>query len=295
MTAAAVSPVDREVVDRSKRPNPLQRLVSIWKYRELLRNLVRKELKVKYKNSVLGFVWTLLNPALYLVVFTIVFQELLPNGVDDFAVFFLAGLLAWTLFSNAVSGACSSIVNNASLVQKVWFPREILPIAAIGAALMHFFFQATVLLSALVLFRRSPDWKMLPLVGLALVTTLVLTAGLGLLLAAWNVYLRDVQHLLELALLAWFWLSAVVYPFRVIDDRLAQSGVSGAVALLNPVIPIVITFQKAIYNPTDDTVPTFGFGWYFMILAITLAGSTLLLLIGLTVFGRLEDDFAEEI
>ena len=94
---------------------------------------------------------------------------------------------------------------------------------------------------------------------------------------------------------AWFWLSAVVYPFRVIDDRLAQSGVSGAVALLNPVIPIVITFQKAIYNPTDDTVPTFGFGWYFMILAITLAGSTLLLLIGLTVFGRLEDDFAEEI
>jgi ABC-2 type transport system permease protein len=180
-------------------------------------------------------------------------------------------------------------------VQKVWFPREILPIAAIGAALMHFFFQATVLLSALVLFQRTPDWQLLPLVAFSLVTTLVFTAGLGLLLAAWNVYLRDVQHLLELALLAWFWLSAVVYPFRVIDDRLAQSGISSTVALLNPVIPIVITFQKAIYNPTDDTVPTYGFGWYATILSLTFAGSFVLLLIGLAVFGRLEDDFAEEI
>ena len=130
---------------------------------------------------------------------------------------------------------------------------------------------------------------------MALVTTLVLTAGLGLLLAAWNVYLRDVQHLLELALLAWFWLSAVVYPFKVIDDRLAQSGVSAAWALLNPVIPIVITFQKAIYNPTDDTVPPTASAGTSASWRSRCAASTVLLFIGLTVFGRLEDDFAEEI
>jgi ABC-2 type transport system permease protein len=295
MTAASVPAGERMVVDRSKRPNPFQRMALIWKYRELLRNLVRKELKVKYKNSALGAIWPMLNPALYLVVFYVVFQIFLKSGIHDFAVFFLSGLLAWTLFSNSLGGACGSIVNNASLVQKVWFPREILPIAAIGAALMHFFFQATVLLSALILFQRTPYWQMLPLVAFSLITTLVFTAGLGLLLAAWNVYLRDVQHLLELALLAWFWLSAVVYPFRVIDDRLAQSGVSSTVALLNPVIPIVITFQKAIYNPTDDTVPTYGLGWYATILSLTFAGSFVLLLIGLAVFGRLEDDFAEEI
>ena len=295
MTAPDAGAVERDVVDRSKRPNPIQRLVLVWKYRELLRNLIRKELKVKYKNSVLGFVWTLLNPMLYLVVFTIVFTQLLDNGVDDFAVFFLSGLLVWTLFSTSLGGACSSIVGNASLVQKVWFPREILAVAAIGAALMHFFFQATVLVSALVIFQRAPDWQMLPLAVMALLTTLVLSTGIGLLLAAWNVYLRDVQHLLELALLAWFWLSAVVYPFKVISDRLAESGVSSTWALLNPVIPIVITFQKAVYNPSDDTVPTYGFGWYFTVLAITLAASIALLMIGLVVFGRLEDDFAEEI
>lgn len=290
--AAALVGDDRAVIEWSKRPNPVQRLVAVWRYRELLRNLIRKELKVKYKNSVLGFVWTLLNPMLYLVVFTVVFQYLLPNGVDDFAIFFLSGLLAWNLFATALSGATASIVGNGALVSKVWFPREILPLAAVGASLMHFAFQATVLLSALVIFGRAPDWELLPLIPVAMVVLLLVAAALGVLLAALNVYLRDVQHLLELALTAWFWMSAIVYPFRVIDDKL---GSNAWLALLNPVIPIVITFQKAIYNPTDDTVPTYGAGWYLQNLLLTAAGGFVLLLIALHVFGRLEDNFAEEI
>jgi ABC-2 type transport system permease protein len=283
---------DRPVTERSKRPNPIERLVSVWRYRELLRNLVRKELKVKYKNSVLGFVWTLLNPMLYLVVFTVVFQYLLPNGVDDFAIFFLAGLLAWNLFSTGLGGATASIVGNASLVSKVWFPREILPLAAVGAALMHFLFQLTVLLTALVVVGRAPDWQLLPLVPVALVVLLLVAAAFGVLLAAANVYLRDVQHLLELALTAWFWLSAIVYPFKLISDKLHGHA---SLAFLNPVIPPVITFQKAIYNPTDDTVPTYGGWWYLKILGFTAAGAIVLLLVALHVFGRLEDNFAEEI
>jgi ABC-2 type transport system permease protein len=280
------------VVEWSKRPNPFQRLGAVWRYRELLRNLVRKELKVKYKNSVLGFVWTLLNPTLYLVVFTIVFEELLDSGVDYFAIFFLSGLLAWNLFSAAVSGATASIVGNASLVQKVWFPREILPLAAIGAALFHFVFQASILLTALLVFGRAPDWALLPLVPLALIVLVVVAAALGVLLAALNVYLRDVQHLLELALLAWFWMSAIVYPFRLIDEKL---GDNATLALLNPVIPAVITFQKAIYNPADDTVPTHGAGWYATALVATGVAWFLVLILALHVFGRLEDNFSEEI
>jgi ABC-2 type transport system permease protein len=280
------------VVEWSKRRGPIDRIVDVWRYRELLRNLVRKELKVKYKNSALGFVWTLLNPTLYLLVFTVVFQYLLPNGVPDFAIFFLSGLLVWNLFSGAVGGACSSIVSNAALVQKVWFPREILPLSAIGAALMHFCFQAVVLLAALVTLGRAPDWKLLPLTIVALVALLLFATALGLVLAALNVYYRDVQHLLELALLAWFWFSAVVYPFRTVADRL---GDKSSLALLNPVIPPIITFQKAIYNPTDDTVPTFGAGWYLMILGITAAASAVLLIGALVVFSHLEDNFAEEI
>src|SRR3954466_9095040 len=132
---------DAPLVARGSRPSPLQRLREVWTYRELLRNLVRKELKVKYKSSVLGFVWTLLNPALYLVVFSIVFKYILQSTVPYFAIFLLAGLLAWNLFAASVSGGTTSMVANASLVQKVWMPREILPLASIGAAVMHFLFQ----------------------------------------------------------------------------------------------------------------------------------------------------------
>ena len=283
---------DRPVNEWSKRPNPLQRLVAVWRYRELLRNLIRKELKVKYKNSVLGFVWTLLNPTLYLVVFTVVFQYLLPNGVDDFAIFFLSGLLAWNLFATALAGATASIVSNGALVSKVWFPREILPLASIGASLMHFAFQAMVLLGALLVVGRAPDWPLLPLVPVALIVLLLVAASIGVLLSALNVYLRDVQHLLELALTAWFWMSAIVYPFKVISDKL---GSNAELAFINPVIAPVITFQKAIYNPTDGTVPTYGAGWYLWHLAIVGGAAIVLLLGSLYVFGRLEDNFAEEI
>ena len=283
---------DRPMIEWSKRPNPFQRLVAVWRYRELLRNLIRKELKVKYKNSVLGFVWTLLNPALYLVVFSIVFNELLGTEVPYYAIFFLSGLLAWNLFATALGGATGAIVGNASLVSKVWFPREILPLAAVGASLMHFVFQAFVLLGALLLFQRAPDWELLPLVPLAMIVLLLVAASIGVLLSALNVYLRDVQHLLELALTAWFWLSAVVYPFKLIDERL---GDNASLAFLNPMIPVIITFQKAIYNPIDDTVPTLGAGWYLRNLAITGGAAFVLLLVALHVFGRLEDNFAEEI
>src|SRR5262245_43761694 len=171
--SAETHPELREV---TRRAGPFTRLADAWRYRELLRNLVRKELKVKYKNSVLGFVWTLLNPLLYLVVFSIVFRFILQSAVPDFAIFLLSGLLAWNLFSTAIAAGTSSITGNGGLVQKVWFPREILPLAAIGAALIHFFFQMIVLFVALAVFRHSPAWNYMPLLLPALVVLLVLAA-----------------------------------------------------------------------------------------------------------------------
>ena len=152
---------DPELVERSRRPGPIQRMRNVWEYRELLRNLVRVQLKVKYKNSVLGFVWSLLNPLLYLVIFTFVFTVVQPTGIQDFAVFFLSGLLAWSLFSTSLGEGTNAIVHNASLVKRVWFPREILPLAGIGAALVHFFLQMLVLVAAMAVFRRPPEWSYL--------------------------------------------------------------------------------------------------------------------------------------
>ena len=167
ITDAPSPPGERVVREMSRRPNPLQRLRNVWAYRELLGNFVRKELKVKYKNSILGFLWSLVNPLLYLVVFSLVFKEILRTNVPYFAIFLLSGLLAWNLFSTGVNGGTVSITGNASLVQRVWFPREILPLASIGAALVHFFLQFLVLIGALLVFRRSPDWPAVPALLLA--------------------------------------------------------------------------------------------------------------------------------
>jgi ABC-2 type transport system permease protein len=325
-------------VEISRRPNPFQRLKQVWRYRELLGNLIRKELKVKYKNSVLGFLWTLLNPMLYLVVFSIVFQEVLQVQIPYYAIFFLSGLLAWNFFSTTLSAGTGSIVGNAQLVQKVWFPREILPLASMGAAMVHFALQLCVLAGAMAVFQRPPNLDYFPALGLAIVVLLILSAALAIALSAVNVYLRDTEHLLELVLLAWFWMSAIVYPYQLVSDRLGPHREWWAV--LNPMIPIITTFQKALYNPTaplrwytnapkDPTafapvgkdglqhlrpgipahiLPTklpdqspaaipmgHDLGWYINHLLWVGGMSTLLLLGALWLFGRLEDNLAEEI
>lgn len=280
-------------------PGPVERARNVWAYRELLANLVRKELKVRYKNSVLGFAWSLLNPALYLAVFSLVFQVFLRANIPFFGIFLLSGLLPWNLFSNGLAAATGSVTGNAQLVQKVWFPREILPLAAVGAALVHFFLQLLVLGAALVLFQYSPAWQFIPLLVPALLVLILLTVALGILLAAVNVTLRDTQHLLELALLAWFWVTPIVYPFRLVADT-----VTGGfyLLILNPVTSVVITFQRVLYNKVQHTsdlgpgtviLPDASIWWYLRNLSIVAAAAFVLLLVALHVFGRYEDDFAE--
>ncbi|MEJ7584348.1 MAG: ABC transporter permease [Acidimicrobiales bacterium] len=243
----AIADLPSPATEISKRPNPLRRAANVWRYRELLGNLVRKELKVKYKNSILGFLWTLLNPMLYLVVFSLVFQLILRVQIPYYAIFFLSGLLAWNFFATAVTAGTASIVGNAQLVQKVWFPREVLPLASMGAAMVHFLLQLLVLAGAMAVFRRAPSMEFAIALLPAMLVLLVLCAALSIALSAVNVYLRDTQHLLELVILAWFWVSAIVYPYSLISSRLSAG--REWVTALNPMIPVITTFQKALYNP----------------------------------------------
>jgi ABC-2 type transport system permease protein len=290
----ALTPPTRVI---SSRVSVRRRLLDIWRYRELLIGLVRKELKVKYKNSILGFVWSMLNPALYLVVFYVVFQVVLKNGMPNFAIFLLSGLLVWNLFSTGLGAATGSVVGNAAIVKKVAFPREILAMAAVGASLVHFMLQGIVMILALLAFRYPPSPGYLAMVPLALVTLLLFTCALGILLAAVNVYLRDTQHLLELTLLAWFWATPIVYQYRLVSDRM---GARTWLYRLNPITPIVLIFQRAIYVKTDvgavHVLPVgVNYKWYLGQLLGVLVVSAVLFLIALRVFARLEGNFAEEL
>lgn len=252
----------------------------------------------------LGFLWTLLNPLLYLVIFSIVFTGFLRANVPLYGVFLLSGLLAWNLFATGVTGATLSITGNGPLVQKVWFPREILPLSAIGAALVNFLFQFVVLGIALAVFQRAPAWPMVPLLLPAMAVTMIWATAIGLLLSALNVHLRDVQHFLELVLLAGFWMTPIVYQFDFIGDSLANRMGTDRWAMINPMVSVTTTLQRVIYNPAHDLGSAGsenfdrllrGSSWYLENLAISGAAGLILLMISLRVFGRLEADLGEEL
>src|SRR6476620_815143 len=155
-----------------------ERLVRINQRRELLGGMVRNELKIKYKRSVLGFAWSLLNPLLYLVVFYVAFSIILKAGIPAFPIWLLSGLLVWNLFSTGLGAATRSVVANSGLVKKVSFPREILPLASVGSMLVHFFLQSSVLFVVLAIVRWDVAWAYIPLIPLAMIVLLLLTSAL---------------------------------------------------------------------------------------------------------------------
>jgi ABC-2 type transport system permease protein len=281
-----------------------ERLARIIQRRELLVGMVRNELKIKYKNSVLGFAWSLLNPLLYLVVFYVAFTIILGSGIPAFPIWLLSGLLVWNLFSTGLGAATGSVVANSGLVKKVSFPREILPLAAVGSMLVHFFLQSTVLFVVLAIVRWDVAWAYVPLVPLALIVLLLLTSALGILLSAINVYLRDTSHFLELALLAWFWVTPIVYQFQLVGVR---KGWSKWPWFANPVTPIVLIFQRAIYARLDNVhtvngirtvtplLPHWPYWAFLAYLGYSLVFALVTLAIAVRVFGRSEANFAEEL
>jgi len=276
-----------------------QRLVDIWHSRELILFLIRKELKVRYKNSVLGFVWSFLNPALILGVYYIVFKYFLPNHLADFALYLFAGLLPWNLFNNSLLSSAGVLVAHAGIVKKVSFPREILALAQVGTAICYFFFQSCIMLVFLLGFQVQPDWKFLPIVVFALVCDIVLSSALSIFLSAVNVYLRDVQHLIEVALVALFFSPPIVYPFSAVAHKLSAHGILW-IYMANPLVTIVLSFQRFVYGnvaPHDSPNPLASYPeqWFWIMLSIIFVVSLLLFFLAMLIFGRVEGNFAEEL
>jgi ABC-2 type transport system permease protein len=278
------------------------RVADIAAYRELLANLVRKELKVRYKNSVLGFLWSLVNPAVTIAVFSILFSVVLPNSIPDFALFLMSGVLVFNLFQNGTSAAVGSVVANAPLVKKVWFPREVLPLASVGSTFVDYLLQSSVLVLAFAVVRWHVGWGYLPLIPLAIVVALLFTTAVAIFLAAVNVKFRDMQHFLSIALMVWFWGTPIIYGYEQIGHRLARVHLSW-LPLVNPLAIVVLTFQRALYNrrvvhargATTALLPAHGYMWYVGVLCLVGAVSALLLVGAMRVFHRLEGDFAEEL
>ena len=283
-----------------------ERLRILVAHREILANLVRKELKVKYAASVLGAVWSLLNPLVYLAVFSFV-AKVLGAGIADYPVYLLSGLLAWNLFSASMGSGARAVLDNANLVKKVAFAREILPLSAVGVALVDFALQSVVLMLYILVSGYGLHLPELALWPLSFVTLLVLTVALSLWFSALNARYRDVGHLLNIALLVWFWATPIVYAeFQV--QELAGTGTGTwlgiprlALYLLNPMTGVVAGFHRALYGfvtPRGAQVPVLfdeSLAWVAGIVTITLVVSLVGLRLAWGYFFSRSGDFAEEL
>jgi ABC-2 type transport system permease protein len=275
--------------------------------RQILWNLIRKEVKVKYKSSVLGVAWSMLNPILYLGVFSVVFGLVVPNQTPHFAIYLLSGLLAWNLFSTSLGVGARSVIDNQNLVTKVYFPRELLPWSSVGTALVDTGFQAIVLVFFMVLlrvFEFGVNWLLLPL---ALVALVVFTSAMVMFVSALNVRYRDTQYLLTIILLVWFWMTPVVYPSARIVGKEFHGIPVWKIFLLNPMADIVFAFQRVFYGQVDAVVQTptgpetvhvlipVSVGFLAVLLTCVTIGSILLFLLAWRAYFLMSGDFAEEL
>lgn len=253
-------------------------LLELLRYRELLRNLVARDLKVRYRNSVLGFVWCLLNPLLMMAVFTVVFTVLMKSGIPNYPVFILVGILAWNFHTTAVMGGINSIVHNSGLVMKVYFPREVLPLSAVFSNAVNFVLALIALFAMIFLFRIQLSMSLLFLPAILLVQV-VFASGIALFLAALTVFYRDVEIVTETILTAWFFLTPIIY--RMDDLFPAYSRI---MYILNPMASIVEAYRNVLYS---GGTPGLDF------LVRTLVTSLLILVIGYLFFRHSSKRFGE--
>jgi len=274
-------------------------LAELVRSRELLANLTLRDVRSRYKRTVLGNVWSLVNPLAAMLIYTVVFGVFLkvtptegnPSGLDVFALWLLCGLLPWNFFSIGATAGMSALVANSSLILKVYLPRASLVVSAVLAVGVTFAVEMAVLVIVLVFFGANP-WLWLPLTAVLMLLLAAFTLGVGLLLAVANVYFRDTQHFASILFQMWFYLTPIVYPVTYVQNQQDQMALAGwdlpIVRLfeLNPMEHFVSAFRAVLYDnrwPSGDD------------LALSSLAAVVVLTVGLWVFGRYEGRFAEEL
>jgi len=250
----------------------------IWDYRTMISSLVKRDLRGRYKGSVLGFLWTFLNPLLQLIVYTFVFSVIMRAGIEDYYLFLFVALVPWTFFSTAVGGGAGCITSQQNLVNKIYFPREVLPISYVLSQLINMLLSFIVVAAVLIISGKGINlavWWYLPII---ILQETLLAFGLTLLVSGITVYFRDMQFLLNIVLMAWQFLSPVMYSVDMVPEQFR------GIFNLNPMTPIIVAYRDVLYYKQAPALRTFVLG--------TIMG-IVMLFIGWLSFGKLKKHFAE--
>lgn len=252
----------------------------VWRFREVIKNFVSQDLKVKYRRSFLGFFWSLLNPLLHMAVITLVFSRMFRFPMDQYALYVLSGLVPWSFWSTSVDGCCTSIVRAEGMIKRQYFPKLVFPISVIMQNLVTFFLSLVALLLILApITGYVPSAAMLVL-PLSFLCVVGVSLGIGLIAAVATVYFRDIQHLVSVFMSAWFYLTPIIYPLETADGQGPVPHAFRFYLKLNPMFSVVQMFHRPIH---DGRLPTQSE------LLVAVGVSVGALVVGLSLFRRYQD------
>lgn len=255
-------------------------MTDLFSYRELIRNLVLKDLKLKYRDSTLGFLWSLANPLLLILVYSFVFTRMLRVDIPNFPYFLLVGILPWNFFAQSLMMSTGSILDNAGLIRKVWLPVEVFPVATVFFNLAQYLLALAVLLPMASFFFQVPlSWSILAFF-VVLPLHVLFTLGLSFFIAAVTVFYRDIKHFTEIFLMLLFWLTPIVYDVRALPESLRMT------VYWNPFSFFIASYQDIFYRQTPPGS---------LSLLTLFALSSLSLALGYVVFSICKVRFAEEV
>lgn len=255
-------------------------LKEIYDYREMIFNLVKKDLRGRYKNSVLGFLWTFINPLCQIIVYTIVFSTIMQTGIDKFYLFLTVAMIPWVFFSTSLTGGSMSVVSQQDLVKKIYFPRQVLPISYVTSCFVNMLFCFVIVFLVIFVSGNGVNFKALLFLPIVMLVEYILALGFAMIVSACTVYLRDLEHIMGVIMMAWIYMTPIMYSIDIIPDGLLP------IFYLNPMTSVVLAYREILYY---KQIPDLS----------NLAGATIVgicsLVIGSIIFEKLQKNFVEEL
>ncbi|HBN04373.1 MAG TPA: ABC transporter permease [Bacteroidales bacterium] len=252
----------------------------LYAYREMIFSLVKKDLRGRYKGSVLGFLWTFINPLCQIIIYTLVFSVIMRSGIEKFYLFLIVGLIPWIFFSSSINGGAISILTQQDLVKKIYFPREVLPISYVTSSFVNMLFSFIIVFIVLFISGVGVNPSALVFLPIVMIVEYILALGIALIASACTVFFRDLEHILSIITMAWMYLTPIMYSVDMVPEKIIQ------IFNLNPMTPVIIAYRDILYYKKIPQIET--------LLQATIIGITILI-IGTLVFSRLQRNFAEEL
>lgn len=258
----------------------IKKIRDIYSYREMIHSLVRKDLRGRYKSSVLGFLWTFINPLCQIIIYTLVFSNIFRMDIDKYYLFLTVVMIPWVFFSTSITGGAMAIVNQQDMVKKIYFPREVLPISYVTSCFVNMLLSFIVVFIVIIISNVKINLLAILFLPIVMIIEYILALGFTMIISACNVYFRDLEHIVGVMMMAWIYLTPVMYDIDYIPENLR------GIFYLNPMTPIAIAYREILYYGKVPDLRNLG-------LSIIIGVSCLI--IGGIIFNHLQKSFVEEL